>query len=154
MFFSWQHDFMVVGLLLWTQLRLQWIGATKSNEDHQALGPTIRSLLFTILLLLKWVTCFTFPQISHRLSVFNSIQYALEMSHLLMPWISCFNIWHYFTLQTCHKLAKSYACKHPHAYYILPTLNNIKGCRSHYTEWHFRDGFRVSRGASRIGDVS
>lgn len=35
-------DFMSIGLLLWTQNRLQWIGATKSNEDHQAIGPTIR----------------------------------------------------------------------------------------------------------------
>uniref|UniRef100_A0A803LHA1 Gag1-like clamp domain-containing protein n=1 Tax=Chenopodium quinoa TaxID=63459 RepID=A0A803LHA1_CHEQI len=29
------------GLLLWTQIRLQWIGATKSNEDHQTIGPAI-----------------------------------------------------------------------------------------------------------------
>lgn len=38
------NDFVNHGLLLWTQLRLQWIGATKSDEDHQALGPAIRSL--------------------------------------------------------------------------------------------------------------
>ncbi|XP_057550850.1 uncharacterized protein LOC130828850 isoform X1 [Amaranthus tricolor] len=38
---SSHNDFVNHGLLLWTQLRLQWIGATKSNEDHQALGPTI-----------------------------------------------------------------------------------------------------------------
>ncbi|KNA08595.1 hypothetical protein SOVF_161220 isoform B [Spinacia oleracea] len=35
------NDFVNPGLLLWTQNRLQWIGATKSNEDHQAIGPTI-----------------------------------------------------------------------------------------------------------------
>ncbi|XP_021760796.1 uncharacterized protein LOC110725631 isoform X1 [Chenopodium quinoa] len=34
-------DFVNPGLLLWTQIRLQWIGATKSNEDHQTIGPAI-----------------------------------------------------------------------------------------------------------------
>ncbi|KAL2929565.1 Imidazoleglycerol-phosphate dehydratase [Bienertia sinuspersici] len=36
-----QNDFVNHGLLLWTQLRLQWIGITKSDEHHQSLGPTI-----------------------------------------------------------------------------------------------------------------
>ncbi|XP_010687978.2 uncharacterized protein LOC104902025 isoform X2 [Beta vulgaris subsp. vulgaris] len=35
------NDFVNHGLLLWTQNRIQWIAATKSNEAHQALGPTI-----------------------------------------------------------------------------------------------------------------
>ncbi|KMT02857.1 hypothetical protein BVRB_8g194350 isoform B [Beta vulgaris subsp. vulgaris] len=38
------NDFVNHGLLLWTQNRIQWIAATKSNEAHQALGPTISLL--------------------------------------------------------------------------------------------------------------
>ncbi|XP_057537858.1 uncharacterized protein LOC130815411 isoform X2 [Amaranthus tricolor] len=42
--FNSHNDFVNHGLLLWTQLRLQWIGATKSNDAHEAPGPAISLL--------------------------------------------------------------------------------------------------------------